>query len=238
MEDGRRAMGRKWREGKVRPIPGNPPHDRPVSRGIYFTFWRICDDPFDATSFPHLQRTILRRPVCVFKAWRNLSGPIWQSQNQTLGWDRAASRWSAPGPGSRTRREDHAPSHRPQMSSGRLFLDRVGRHQSPSPLRRHPQINTHSAKLREKGDISTLPTRGHFYFALTAGMPKWKFWIYPDKISRLAFTHGRIVSCTCWRADSGGAPGLTGSSCQRHGPARQSECDRHARRGSACVTNR
>jgi len=27
------------------------------------------------------------------------------------------------------------------MSSGRLFLDRVGRHQSPSPLRRHPQNN-------------------------------------------------------------------------------------------------
>jgi len=25
------------------------------------------------------------------------------------------------------------------MSSGRLFLDRGGRHQSPSPLRRHPQ---------------------------------------------------------------------------------------------------
>ena len=28
------------------------------------------------------------------------------------------------------------------MSSGRLFLDRVGRHQSPSPLRRHPQNNS------------------------------------------------------------------------------------------------
>jgi len=27
------------------------------------------------------------------------------------------------------------------MSSGRLFLDRVGRHQSPSPLHRHPQNN-------------------------------------------------------------------------------------------------
>ena len=26
------------------------------------------------------------------------------------------------------------------MSSGRLFLDRVGRHQSPSPLHRHPQL--------------------------------------------------------------------------------------------------
>ena len=27
------------------------------------------------------------------------------------------------------------------MSSGRLFLDRGGRHQSPSPLHRHPQNN-------------------------------------------------------------------------------------------------
>jgi hypothetical protein len=46
-----------------------------------------------------------------------------------------------PSPGKRTRREDHVPSHRPQMSSGRLFLDRVGRHQSPSPLHRHIQNN-------------------------------------------------------------------------------------------------
>ena len=53
------AVGRKWREGKVRPIPGNSPHDRPVSRGMSFTFWRICDDPFLATPDPWLQRTIL-----------------------------------------------------------------------------------------------------------------------------------------------------------------------------------
>jgi len=152
------ANGKKWREGKVRPLPGNSPHDRPVSRGISFTFWRICDDPFSATPVPQLQRTILRRPVCVFQAWRNLSGPMgFPSQNQTLGRDRAASRWSAPGPGKRTRREDHAPSHRPQMSSGRLFPDRVGRHQSPSPLRRHSQINMHSAVAQAKDDISTLP---------------------------------------------------------------------------------
>ena len=162
------ANGKKWREGKVRPLPGNSPHDRPVSRGISFTFWRICDDPFHATPFPQLQRTILRRPVCVFKAWRNLSGPMgFQIQNQTLGRDRAASRRSAPGPGKRTRREDHAPSHRPQMSSGRLFLDQVGRHQSPSPLRRHTHINMHSAEPRAKDDISTLPGTRHFYFALT-----------------------------------------------------------------------
>jgi hypothetical protein len=162
------AIGRKWREGKVRPLPGKSPHDRPVSRVISLSFWRICDDPFRATPFPRLQRTILKRSVCVFQAWRNLSGPMWfPNQNQTLGWDRAASRWSAPSPGSRTRREDHAPSHRPQMSSGRLFLDRVAHQQSPSPLHRQPQNNTHSSGVRAKGDISTLPARGHFYFALT-----------------------------------------------------------------------
>jgi hypothetical protein len=103
-----------------------------------------------------------------FKAWRNLSGPMgFQNQNQTLGRDRAASRRSAPNPGKRTRREDHAPSHRPQMSSGRLFLDRVGRHQSPSPLHRHEQINMHSSEGQAQGDISTLPGTRHFDFALT-----------------------------------------------------------------------
>ncbi|PYU54336.1 MAG: hypothetical protein DMG55_31860 [Acidobacteria bacterium] len=53
------------------------------------------------------------------------------------------------------------------MSSGRLFLDRVARQQGPSPLHRHPQINTHSQGVQAKGDISTLPGRRHFYFALT-----------------------------------------------------------------------
>ena len=40
------------------------------------------------------------RPVCVFQAWRNLS-VRWgsKSQNPNPGRDRAASRWSAPGPG-------------------------------------------------------------------------------------------------------------------------------------------
>jgi hypothetical protein len=100
-------------------------------------------------------------PGCVFKACRNLSGPMW-IPNQTLGRDRAASRWSAPSPGKGTRREDHAPSHRPQMSSGRLFLDRVGRHQSPSLLHRRPQHNTHSPGSLAEGDISTLLGRVTF----------------------------------------------------------------------------
>jgi hypothetical protein len=155
----------EWRKGKVRPIPGNAPHDRPVSRGISCSLWSICDDPFDATRFPQLAK-IPGPSVCVFQAWRNLSGPMW-FQNQTLGRDRATSRWSAPSPGNRTRREGRALSHRPQMSSDRLFLDRVGRHQSPSPLRRRPQNIMHSAEHQSKGDVSTLPGWGHFYFALT-----------------------------------------------------------------------
>jgi hypothetical protein len=155
----------EWREGKVRPVPGNAPHARPVSRGMS-SLWSICDDPFRATRFP--QRRKLPGPsVGVFQAWRNLSGPMW-SQNQTPGRGRAASRWSAPSPGRRTRREDHALTHRPQMSSGRLFLDRVARQQSPSPLHRQPEHNMHSSGDQGKGDISTLPARGHFYFALTS----------------------------------------------------------------------
>src|SRR6185295_18458797 len=54
------------------------------------------------------------------------------------------------------------------MSSGRLFLDRVGRHQSPSLLHRRDQINMHFSGSWVKGDISTLLRRGHFYFALTS----------------------------------------------------------------------
>ena len=53
------------------------------------------------------------------------------------------------------------------MSSGRLFLDRVGRHQSPSPLRRHAQITMHSSSAHRKPERSTLLESGTFYFALT-----------------------------------------------------------------------
>ena len=121
---------------------------------------------------PQLQRTILGAQYAFSKAWRNLSGPMGfqlqnQNQNQILGRDHTASRWSAPVPGKRTRREDHALSHRPQMSSDRLFLDRVGRHQSPSPLRRHAQPTTHFPRGTSKPELSTLLGSGTFYFALT-----------------------------------------------------------------------
>jgi len=141
----RQASGlRRWREGKVRPIPGSSPHDRPVSRGISSSLKESLRRSLPRHRIPHQSRIILGAQYAFSKAWRNLSGPMGlnfknQIQNQIPGRDQTASRWSAPSPGKRTRREEHALSHRPQMSSGRLFLDRVGRHQSPSPLHRRDQ---------------------------------------------------------------------------------------------------
>ena len=89
------------------------------------------------------------------------------NQSQILDQDQTASRWPAPTPGKRTRREDRALSHRPQMSSGRLFLDQVGRHQSPSPLRRHAQTTMPFPRGTLKPELSTLLGSGTFYFALT-----------------------------------------------------------------------
>ena len=122
---------------------------------------------------PPLQRTP-RPQCCVFEG---MSESIWsdgvltskpKSKSKPNPRTRpTASRWSAPHLGKRTRREDHVLSHRPQMSSGRLFLDRVARQHCPSPLHRHTQINMHSTTAPAKGDISTLREIRHFYFALT-----------------------------------------------------------------------
>jgi len=42
---------------QVRPIPGNPPHGRPVSRVMAYPLWSIFDDSSDTTRFPLIQRT-------------------------------------------------------------------------------------------------------------------------------------------------------------------------------------
>ena len=160
---------RKWREGKVRPIPGNPPHDRLVSRVISSSLKESLRRSLPRHCIPHLQRILGAQYAFLRHAGIYLvrCGFKIKTKNQTLGWGRAAPRWSAPSPGSRTCREDHAPSHRPQMSSGRLFLDRVARQHCPSPLHRHAQTTTPSQPAGQKQDISTLQGIGHFYFALT-----------------------------------------------------------------------
>jgi hypothetical protein len=164
----------KWREGKVRPIPGNSPHDRPVSRVISASLKESLRRSLPRHCFPHLP-TILGAQYAFLRhggIYLVRCGQL-KTKNQTKPWGgrRAASRWSAPSPGSRTCRKDHAPSHRPQMSSGRLFLDRVARQHCPSPLHRHAQTTTSPRSASPKPDISTLQRIGHFYFALTP--PSW-----------------------------------------------------------------
>ena len=161
------AIRRTWREVESSPLTGKlsarpagkPGDDSIVKENLRRSLPRhFFPDATNNTEAPSMR----------FSGMAESIGPMWSEENQTLGRDRAASRWSAPGPGKRTRREDHAPSHRPQMSSGRLFLDRVARQHCPSPLHRHEQHNMRSPEGRGDGDISTLLGRGHFYFALTS----------------------------------------------------------------------
>jgi hypothetical protein len=163
--------------GKLSARPAGKPGTISSSR-------RICDDLFRATTFP-LQRRILSHSVCVFQAWRNLS--------VRCGFKVKTKPWggTVPPPDGRPRAQVKervgrtTPFSSSAMSSGRLFLDRVGRHQSPSPLHRQPQNNMHSAEPRAKGDISTLPGRGHFYFALTPHCPALRRMSVRDKLQKL-----------------------------------------------------
>jgi hypothetical protein len=146
---------------------------------------RVCVDRQAARSVP---RTVARRqcalpgraegplPTCVFSGITESIGPI------GAGLCAKARRFAATpcraprvrpfvfalsfkkSSGARSKARSRSSS---AMSSGRLFLDRVARQQSPSPLHRHPQSNTHSQHAQAKDDISTLPGRRHFYFALT-----------------------------------------------------------------------
>jgi hypothetical protein len=72
-----------------------------------------------------------------------------------------------PMPGKGRDGRNYAPCSSSAMSSGRLFLDRVARQHCPSPLHRQSQNNMLSQQAQARGDISILPARGHFYFALT-----------------------------------------------------------------------
>src|SRR5205823_7580053 len=136
----------EWREGKVRPLQGNSPHDRPLNRDL-LSPRKICDDPFSATLAVDA-KNYTEAPQYAFL---RQAESIW---SDVVSKSKSKSKpKSKPNPGAgpvpppvgrpraqvkETRREDHVPPHRPQMSSGRLFLDRVARQQSPSPLHRQP----------------------------------------------------------------------------------------------------
>ena len=81
-------------------------------------------------------------PTAIGMRFRRHGGiyrPMWGSENPGPGLSHRLPP-VGPGPSPRTRREEHVLLI-VRMSSGRLFLDRVARQQSPSPLHRRDQNN-------------------------------------------------------------------------------------------------
>ena len=154
------------------PITGKP-SARPAGKPGYLlvkeNLRRIPSPPLVSDNCKEQYRGLA---VCVFSGMAESFGPMLvlksKSKSKTKPWGGAV-----PPPAGRPlaqvqeRAGRITPSSSFSMSSDRLILDRVGRHQSPSPLHRHTQINMHFSETRGKEDISTLPGRGHFYFALT-----------------------------------------------------------------------
>jgi hypothetical protein len=130
---------RKWREAESRPIPGNSPNDR-IQRGPdCYRHKRVCVDLFPATPQPRLPGT-QSVPGMRFSGMTESIGPMWSKRLQTgAGVPPPVGRPRCPAKG-RDGRGAPYPSF--AMSSGRLFLDRVARQQSPSPLHRQPDHKT------------------------------------------------------------------------------------------------
>jgi hypothetical protein len=167
-----RTRPRRWREVERRPVPGNSPNDRILRGPDCNRPRRICADPFSTTPWPRPPK-IQQIPGMRFLRHGGIYLVRWGGQNQNptpnhlnLG---VGCRLLLVGPRAPVKdaTEGARLTHRPQMSSGRLFLDRAARQHCPSPLHRHAQTTMHPRPAPSKPDISTLQRIGHFYFALT-----------------------------------------------------------------------
>jgi hypothetical protein len=129
---------RRWREGKVRPVQGNSPHDRLVSRWVFL----IVKGASATIPSPPLRCRPMnsRAPGNAFlRHGRNLS--VRCRDKPKPGRGATASRRQPPIQ-ARERVGRNTLSSSFQMSSGRLFLDRVARQHCPSPLHRQPDHKT------------------------------------------------------------------------------------------------
>jgi hypothetical protein len=133
-----------------------------------------------------------------FSACRNLSLRCVQPFLQT--WPGFTAFRSGPGQVLKRAGRKHAyPSS--ATSSGRLFLDRVGRHQRPSPLHRHTQFNMQFHKPRQKGTFLLCLDTG--LFVIESGDVDYQFRA-PVVAHRIAHPRPRIrtVPWTIHRHDA------------------------------------
>ena len=141
-----RRLNTSGRRAKGRPIPGNPPNDR-MRRGPDCNRpKRVCADASPPTRSPQSIPMAIRMR---FLRHRGIYPSDMGFTDQPRPGLEPCLPPMAPNPGPRTRREDRALLI-VQMSSGRLFLDRVARQHCPSPLHRHAQ---HKAIAGSKGTI-------------------------------------------------------------------------------------
>ncbi len=171
--------------GQRRPVQGNSPDGRkdypdfkPSQESLRRSPTRSPRDPGRRSLAVRTTGRAEGPSTWRFSGMAESIGPMW-FHNKNRRNLRAGCRLPLVGPRTSVSESDgrSASCSSSSMSSGRLILDRVARQQSPSPLHRHPQNNTHPEQAQAKGDISTLLGRGHSYFALTlqlakfAGMP-------------------------------------------------------------------
>jgi hypothetical protein len=152
---------RQWQEGK-----GALYREALQTTGFYMGRIIIVPGKLAPIPCPPLHLTPENRTVPGMRFLRN--DGIYRSDVAPQTWGRVPPSIARPRGPVQGRDGRSAPCPSSAMSSGRLFLDRVARQHGPSPLHRRRQNNMHSSKARTKGDVSTLPARGHFYFALTA----------------------------------------------------------------------
>jgi hypothetical protein len=100
----------QFRRKQRRPVQGNPASDRLLRGPGCNRHSRICADA--SVRFTGLPRRFHSDGPsgCVFGGMAESIGPMWSKSKPkpNPGSGPAASRWSAPSPGKRTRREDHA----------------------------------------------------------------------------------------------------------------------------------
>jgi hypothetical protein len=163
------AIRGTWREVESSPLTGKL-SARPAGKpGDFLIAKESLRRSLPRHSFAPLQ-SILRALSMRFPGMAESIGPMWfqnqtKKQNQILGRDRTASRWSAPGPGKRTRREDHALLIvRDEFRTGYSLIGLLasiarlrfpGRRRLPCAPRR-PRLKG-TFLLCQEGDISTLP---------------------------------------------------------------------------------
>jgi hypothetical protein len=115
------------------PVQGNPSDDRK-------------DYPDLKSSQKSLRQCPPARSITVHAFFRHRG--IYRSDEPNNLGAGAASRWSAPSPSQKRDGRNCALGSSSAMSSGRLFLDRVARQQSPSPLHRYRQNKLWTARRK------------------------------------------------------------------------------------------